>query len=187
MKKKIVYGIYILSLLTIGITQKMFFSKKDKEVRVETVLETKKWEKEGIKKYTSDKKLDINKADYELLRHRKISTIATKKILDYREKIGTVEELERLIFLKGIGIKTVEKLKENFFVEKNVSGKFKRVNINSVKVEFLGVMGLDKKTIKKLLKLRERGIKIYSNVELIDMMSGGEYEMIRGRIKYDDY
>ncbi len=58
--------------------------------------------------------VDINKADAkELATLKGIGEVKSKKIVDFRESEGCFESVDDLLKVKGIGVKTLEKNREN--------------------------------------------------------------------------
>ena len=63
--------------------------------------------------------VDVNKADAkELATLKGIGVVKSKKIVDFRESEGCFKSVDDLAKVKGIGVKTLEKNRENITLSK---------------------------------------------------------------------
>lgn len=83
-----------------------------------TKVETKNFRQNRSKEdLYQDFKIDINKATIdELIRLPKVGPVLAKRIIEYRDKIGGFRNINQLINVKGVGNKTLERLKPFIFV-----------------------------------------------------------------------
>ena len=63
-------------------------------------------------------KTNINTADFdELCKLKGIGNVTAQRIIDYREKYGAFTAIEDLLFITGIGEKTLEQFKDSICIE----------------------------------------------------------------------
>lgn len=127
--------------------------------------------------------LDINSVHKKDFLERNINLKLAEKIIEYRDFTGVIEDMSELGRIKGIGKKTLEKLKLNFRVEERQARKNK-ININSAEEKYLRWYGFEKKEIKKIVDYRKKNRFIYSNIELMDLIGNDRYNKIGMNIKY---
>lgn len=102
--------------------------------------------------------------------------------------MGYIENLDDLIVIKGIGVKTLMKIKERFYIDlKSNDYMKKRLNINSIEEKELLWLKLSKREISKLFKWKKQNGEIYSNLDLISILGKSRYESIKDRVFYSTY
>lgn len=125
-------------------------------------------------------KIDINKSNLiDLEKH--LNNKLANAIIEYRSKNGVIKNIDNLIKIGGVGYKTVEKLKENFYVEE--SFKSKSVYING-EVKELYNLPIKKRKINKIIKYRKDNGSIYDMETLISIIGKKDYYLIRDSIVY---
>lgn len=147
-------------------------------------------EKKVIYTYSSDKelrnedKVDINTASLKELLEVGISSRFAEMILDYRNFVGRIDKMEDLERIKGIGRKTVAKFKKNLKVEKNSGPSLKKFNINEISEKEMSYLGFTKKEIKKITTFRKEKGGIYSNIEMMDLLTSKRYKKFEEQLRY---
>jgi competence protein ComEA len=170
-------------ILIVGISSFVYHREKSKKVSLK--IEKIKLEKT----YTRDtkplekEKLNVNNATLEDYLKFNVSLGIAKKIYEYKNIVGRIENLKELDRISGIGEKTVKKLSEVLVVGNG--GSPKKLKINKATEKELTYFGLSKKEIKKIKNYkRENGI-IYSNVELMEILGEKRYREYEERIDYN--
>lgn len=181
MRNRLIYSVFILIILGIGIylkntEKKNIVEDKRQDIKFELI----DWEEENI----YDRKIiDINLATEKDFIDMEIRKIAIEKIFQYKNLVGGIDDIENLIYLKGVGEKTLEKLEDNFFVEKE-DLVFKKVEINKVNSEILLVIGIEKKELRKIEKYKEENGKIYSSLDILNLLGENRYNIYKDRFVY---
>lgn len=127
---------------------------------------------------------DINKSTVKEIAKKGLSLKLAKEVVAYREYTGVIENLDELERIKGIGAKTVEKLKDKFCVAQEEKKRKNKLNINNADEKKLMWYGFDKKEIKKVEEFRKKNGRFYSNVELLDLLGREKYSEISKNIIY---
>lgn len=143
-----------------------------------------KIEKKKFKEKTYSNLNDLNKCSIEEMRERGITKATAEKIERYRNIIGKIEKFEDLLFIKGIGKKTLEKIEKNFILGE---GNFNKININNVDEEILTWLKFDKKDLKKIKDWKAKNKYIYSNLDLIEIIGEERYSKLKDRLVYSNY
>jgi len=130
-----------------------------------------------------EKKLNINDAELEDYLKAGISLSIAKKIFEYKEIIGRVNNLEDLSRISGIGEKSVEKLSKSIVV--GDGGTLNKLKINSVPTKILKYYGFTKKEIKKIEAYIEKNGVIYSNIEMMEILGKKRYRMYENILEYN--
>ncbi len=133
----------------------------------------------------SSGKLDINKATLEEMLQSGVAASYTKHIIDFRETKGSIEKIDELVRVSGIGEKTVEKLKEDFYVDE--IPETNPLYINTVDDKTLIYYGFSKKEVKEIREYIESKERISNNLELKKIIPTNKYEKYKDIIKYNMY
>ncbi len=131
-----------------------------------------------------EKSLDINYSSVKEFMNAGLSIKIAKEVEEYIEFTGKVEDLEELVRIKGIGIKTVDKLRGKFYIDKK-KGKKIKLDINSATEKNLVWYGFSNKEIIKIMKFRKDNGKVYSNVELMGIIGEERYDILGKDISYN--
>ena len=146
--------------------------------------------------------ININNADVEnLMKLPGIGQVKAKAIIDYRGNIGEFKSLKELTEVKGIGIKTLEKILPYLEMVgdsteiiasidsddlKEVSGK---ININTASLsELISLPGIGEKRAQKIISYREK-IGSFKDTEDIKKVKGigeGIYTKIKDMIEISE-
>jgi len=170
-----------LSLLFISYT---IYEKKQEEklferrriVNNELVIETFTPDDEIIK-------TDINSATIKEFLDKKVTLNLAHRIVEYRDVVGGVANMDELLKVKGVGESTLGKLKKNFEVRsKNRSRK--KIKINRASKRDLIFFNFSKEEVSKILKWRSEKGEIYSNIDLKKILGEQRYEEVRDDIDY---
>ncbi|MGB6128742.1 MAG: helix-hairpin-helix domain-containing protein [Psychrilyobacter sp.] len=129
------------------------------------------------------KKLNVNNAEIENYLKVGITLSIAKKIFEYKEIVGRVENLKDLSRIAGIGDKTVEKLSKK--IEIRDGGNLNELKINSASTKMLKYYGLTKKEIKKIEIYKEKNDVIYSNIEMMKILGEERYRIYEDIITYN--
>ncbi len=178
MKMKVKY--VILIVLTSIILVIYYFGKErveENKVADYEITFLEKVEREG-------KILDINNSEVKDFINEGLNIKVAKEVKAYIEFTGKVEKIDELIRIKGIGEKTVEKLKTKFFID-DTRGKKKKLDINNATEKNLLWYGFSTKEIKKILDFKREKGKIFSNVELITIIGEERYNILGKDISYN--
>jgi len=128
-------------------------------------------------------KLNINYAELEDYLKAGITLSIAKKIFEYKEIVGRVDNLKDLSRIAGIGDKTVEKLSKN--IEVRDGGTLNKLKINSASTKILKYYGFTKKEIKKIEVYKEKNDVIYSNIEMMDILGEERYRIYENILEYN--
>jgi competence protein ComEA len=183
MNKNKQFAIFVLILFLIGIAA----IKAGKSKKTENSIK-----KINIKKIESPKvvekgKIEVNQADIRELVSVGISLKISEKIVNYREKTGCIINIEEIDCLSGIGVKTMEKIRERLYVDTTLKLRKNILNINKVSEEELIWLGLTKKESKNIIKWKNSNGDINSNLDLIDIIGDVRYRDIKDRVVYQNY
>ena len=108
-------------ILTIFLTTALFWAFV--QLAAPLSLTVKIWQPPLVKTFNSLEPIDLNTATYEqLLALPDIGPVLAQRILDYRQEHGSFKTIDELDNIKGIGPKTLEKLKPYLRVS-NVGAK----------------------------------------------------------------
>ncbi len=130
-----------------------------------------------------NKKLNKNDAELEDYIKAGISLSIAKKIFEYKEIVGKVDNLKDLSRISGIGDKSVEKLAKN--IEVRGGGTLNKLKINSASTKVLKYYGFSKKEIKKIETYIEKNDVIYSNLEMMEILGEGRYREYENILEYN--
>jgi len=128
-------------------------------------------------------KLNINHAELEDYLKVGITLSIAKKIFEYKEIVGSVDNLKDLSRIAGIGDKTVEKLSKN--IEVRDGGTLNKLKINSASTKILKYYGFTKKEIKKIEIYKEKNDVIYSNIEMMEILGEERYRVYEDILEYN--
>lgn len=187
MNKNSQYTLYVVLLILVGFFGMKYLKQDSEESELIVKIEKLKMDSHTIEMNKCDK-IDINKAEKKDFIIKKVSKRRTNNIIEFRKFWGRIEDMDDLTFIKGIGVKTLEKLKEDFYVDEMNLNKVRgiSININKVKEKELIWLGLDKKELEKLKKWKsEKGI-IFSNLDLMKIIKSKTYEKIKNKVIYMD-
>lgn len=164
-------------MLTLGVITSNSFGEDEKQL-FNIITSSNQLEEKDLK-------LDINTATKEKMNAYGISQGYINKIIDYREKTGGFEKLEELKRIKGIGDATFLKLSKSFKIKEKIEKN--PIYINEANDELLKYYGFTKKEIKALRGYIEKNEKIYSNLELMELLSKSRYEKYKNLIRYQRF
>jgi competence protein ComEA len=188
--KKTIFTIIILALILVIVIvlvigfQKISLNKKE------------------LQKSTVFTKININNADIEnLMKLPGIGQVKAKAIIDYRENVGEFKSLKQLTEVKGIGVKTLDKIlpyletigDSTEIIAPTDSGNLKevseKININTASLsELISLPGIGEKKAQKIIEYREK-ISSFKNTEDIMKVKGigeGIYTKIKDIIEISD-
>ncbi|OQY09597.1 MAG: hypothetical protein B6I28_02730 [Fusobacteriia bacterium 4572_132] len=187
MNKNTQYIVYVFLLILVGFFGMKYFKQDSEKSELIVKIEKLKMDSDTIEMNKCNK-IDINRAEKKDFFIKKVSEKRTENIIEFRKFWGKIENMDDLTFIKGIGAKTVEKLKEDFYVDETNSNEVVGVliNINKVKDNELVWLGLDKKELENFKKWKnEKGI-VFSNLDLMKIIKSKTYEKIKNKIVYMD-
>lgn len=165
--------IIIVILTTSFIYNKVRPEKKNVKLKKEIIFSS----------IDKNKKLNINDSELEDYLKAGISLSIAKKIFEYRKILGRVGRLEDLSRIDGIGKKSVEKLSKT--IESGDGGTLNRLKINSASAKVLKYYGFAKKEIKKIELYIEKNGVIYSNIEMMKILSEERYREYEDILEYN--
>lgn len=184
MNKNKQFAIFIVILCLIGIAAiKSGFTSKKSENKI-SKINIKKIESPKIKEKG---KIEINKANVKDMVSMGISLKISEDIVNYREKTGCIKDIEEIDSIKGIGAKTMNKIRDRLYVDKTLDLKKKTVNINKISEEELIWLGLTKSESKEIMKWKKNNGDINSNLDLINIIGDVRYRDIQEKIVYQNY
>ena len=128
--------------------------------------------------------LDINLASADELKEAGISKTVAEKIVEYRDITGTITEFSELRRVKGIGEKSLEKIKKVLTLDEENIGQKNKININEATEEELLFFGFTKKELQNIEKWKNLKGDIFSNIDLIRIVGERRYEKLKNDIKY---
>ena len=153
------------------------------EVRIEE-LEFKQFEKPDL-----ENRFNLNTMTFEEMVSRGLTERRARGIIEYRDIVGIIKNIDELQAVSGIGEKTVELLKENYMVSdegiKNISQA--RVNVNSGNSNRLAMAGFTNAEIRKIERWREENGDLFSNIDLIEVVGNDRYNEVSSRVKFDEF
>ncbi|QXW65176.1 helix-hairpin-helix domain-containing protein [Streptobacillus moniliformis] len=127
-----------------------------------------------------EKKLDINTASFDDIVYSGLSSKLGYKIIEYRDFVGYIDNLENLVRIRGINKNNIDKLRKNFYVEEISDKKYMKYNINDLDESSLYTLGFSKKEIKSIIDIRNFK-KIRSELDLKDKVN---MEIINKHIRF---
>lgn len=113
----------------------------------------------------ADKLFDINTVGYEDIVGSGISSKEAYKILEYRDFVGYIDNVDYLIRARGINKGNIDRIKKNFYVEETEEKEYVKHNINALDEDGLYMLGFSKQDVKTILDLRNSG-EIKSDLDL---------------------
>ncbi|MCK5780639.1 MAG: helix-hairpin-helix domain-containing protein [Psychrilyobacter sp.] len=131
------------------------------------------------------KKLNINTAVLEDYLKVGITLSIAKKVYNYRELVGRIDNLEELERLDGIGSKTITKLSKN--LEIGEGGVVRKIKINTLTPKGLKYRGFTKKEVTKILKFKKENEVIYSNIDMMKILSEKRYQEYEDILNYNSH
>ena len=186
---KVNYIIFLVFLLIVG--NYLRLKVEENIIPKIEINEEVEDQKEGAEKFNNiEGRKDINQVTYEELIKLWFTKKQAEKIVEFRKFIGAVEDLEDLRRIPRFGDTGINKAKKTLYVNKNqfdesVNKNNTKYNINLITEEEMKLLGLTKKEIKAIEKLRETG-EIRSNIDLEQILSEKRYEEIENNIRFMD-
>ncbi|RRD38266.1 helix-hairpin-helix domain-containing protein [Leptotrichia sp. OH3620_COT-345] len=191
--KKIVVFIVLLIL---GNFLRLFIEERnipDIEINEEVVYRKDEAVKENNLTKVAEK-FDVNDVEYEQLLKMGFSKAKADKLIEFREKIGIISDIQELKNIPRFGETGLKQAEKYLFVDsekiKNPEKNYKernyiKYNINNSNEEKLKIIGFTKKEIKKLLLEIKKG-NIRSNIELEKIIGTERYEELEKKIKFSE-
>lgn len=190
---KIKYMIIFIILLILGNFARLYL--EDKTMVSVEINEEISYKKEEAKKENDltyqGKKYDINNVEYETLLKLGFNKSKATKIIEFRETVGIIKNIEDLKNISKFGESSYKQSKKIFIVDiekiknplNNYGREFKRFNINKLNEEKLKLLGFSKKEIKKIIsKIEETPIR--SNLDLEEIIGEKRYIEVEKYIKF---
>ncbi len=181
--------VFLIFLIVAGVIGIRFFNLEkdsDEEIKIKIKkIESRDIKADDEKTEKIDERIDINKAEISDFKRFKISEGIAAKIVRQRKRIGFISDIDNLDNINGVGVKTLEKLKENFYVAGN--DKFQSINkidINKGTDEELKFIGFNKQDLKKLKEWKKKNGDVFSNIDLMKIIGESKYEKVEKYIRY---
>lgn len=193
---KIKYLIIFVMLLILGNFLRLFVEDRNVpkiEIREEVSYKKDKAKKENDLSGTNTK-YDVNSVTYEELLKLNFGKSKAQKIIEFRDEMGIIFEMDELKGIPKFGENGLKLAKKYLYVDseklKNVEenykkSSFKKYNITKADEEELKKIGFTKKEIKKILPEIENK-NIHSNIDLERLVGNSRYLELEKRIKFLD-
>lgn len=199
MSKSMQSALLILFIILAGIVGIKYFVKKSERKKTNNVkiyenppekeeINTADFEN-GEEKAKDISRFDINNATIEEMRGMGLTAGTAQNIIAFREKYGCIRTFEDIDNIKGVGAKTLEKIKEKFYIdaEKIKSIPYVKININEENNrDVLLVLGFTKKECDLIDKWKQSNGSIFSNVDLLKIIGDKRYGEMNDKIKYSN-
>lgn len=128
-------------------------------------------------------KIDINTAKRGDFLAAGIAARYTDGILEYRDLVGSFEDLSELKRIKGIGEATCRKLSKKIEIRNK---KLRNpLYVNRADAKILKYYGFSKKEIIKIEKYRSQKGRIVSNLEIKRLIQKRNYEKYKDLFRYE--
>ena len=181
--KKINHKILMPIMFSLVMLAVYFINREEKtEPRKKELKFNERVEEKEVKEEVEG--LDVNLADFDELREVGISKSIAEKILEYREITGTITDFAELKRVKGIGEKSLDKIKKVLVINEENVGKKNKISINEATEEELLFFGFTKKEFQNIEKWKNTKGDIFSNIDLIGIIGEKRYEKLKNDIKY---
>lgn len=193
---KIKYLIIFVMLLILGNFLRLFV--EDRNVPKIEISEEVSYKKDKAKKENdlsgTNTKYDVNSVTYEELLKLNFAKSKAQKIIEFRDEMGIIFEMDELKGISKFGESGLKLAKKYLYVDseklKNVEenykkSSFKKYNITKADEEELKKIGFTKKEIKKILPEIENK-NIHSNIDLERLVGNSRYLELEKRIKFLD-
>lgn len=193
---KIKYLIIFVMLLILGNFLRLFV--EDRNVPKIEISEEVSYKKDKAKKENdlsgTNTKYDVNSVTYEELLKLNFGKSKAQKIIEFRDEMGIIFEMDELKGILKFGESGLKLAKKYLYVDseklKNVEenykkSSFKKYNITKADEEELKKIGFTKKEIKKILPEIENK-NIHSNIDLERLVGNSRYLELEKRIKFLD-
>ncbi len=193
---KIKYLIIFVMLLILGNFLRLFV--EDRNVPKIEISEEVSYKKDKAKKENdlsgTNTKYDVNNVTYEELLKLNFGKSKAQKIIEFRDEMGIIFEMDELKGIPKFGESGLKLAKKYLYVDskklKNVEenykkSSFKKYNITKSDEEELKKIGFTKKEIKKILPEIENK-NIHSNIDLERLVGNSRYLELEKRIKFLD-
>lgn len=169
----------------------VYFLNRDIKEKTEPVSRKLKFnkrveftEKNEVVNETMEKENDINTLTKAQMVSLGLTEAISEKIVEYKKKTGTVREFDELTRVKGIGEKTLLKIKRILSLNEKYIGKKNKLSINNATNNELQLYGFTKKEIHSLEKWKNDKGVIFSNLDLIKIIGERRYDEIKDDISY---
>ena len=181
--KKINHKILMPIIFCLVMIAVYFLNRENKEEPVKRELKfNERVEEKEMKEEVEG--LDINLASADELKEAGISKTIAEKIVEYRDITGTITDFSELRRVKGIGEKSLEKIKKVLTLDEENIGQKNKININEATEEELLFFGFTKKELQNIEKWKNLKGDIFSNIDLIRIVGERRYEKLKNDIKY---
>lgn len=181
--KKINHKILMPIIFCLVMVTVYFLNRENKEEPVKKELKfNERVEEKDIKEQVEG--LDINLASADEMKEAGISKTIAEKIVEYRDITGTITDFSELRRVKGIGEKSLEKIKKVLTLDEENIGQKNKININEATEDELLFFGFTKKELQNIEKWKNLKGDIFSNIDLIRIVGEKRYEKLKNDIKY---
>lgn len=184
--KKYVYILGIIVVILFNVF-KLYFYEDDtvfnEDIKINEEVEVLEYNNTKSKKVKLNEKKDINNVNYIDLIEIGISDKMSNEILNYIEFKGTIENFNEFKKISRFSNSNIEKLKNNFVINKGVLS-IKKHNINELSEKELIYLGISKKEREKILEYTKKN-KITDRKTLYKLINEKTIERIENQIKFN--
>lgn len=192
---KIKYILIFIILLIVGNFLRLFVETSNIpkiDIKEEISYNKEKAKKESDLSQT-DKKFDVNNVEFDELLKLGFSKTKSEKLIEFREKVGIIQNLDDLKNVKKFGESGLKQAKKYLFVDdekiknpnESYGRNFEKFNINELDEDELKMIGFTKKEIKQILvEIKKDGIR--SNLDLEKIIGVERYSEFENKIKFSE-
>lgn len=192
---KVKYILIFIILLIVGNFLRLFVETSNIpkiDIKEEISYNKEKAKKESDLSQT-DKKFDVNNVEFDELLKLGFSKTKSEKLIEFREKVGIIQNLDDLKNVKKFGESGLKQAKKYLFVDdekiknpnESYGRNFEKFNINELDEDELKMIGFTKKEIKQILvEIKKDGIR--SNLDLEKIIGVERYSEFENKIKFSE-
>lgn len=192
---KVKYILIFIILLIVGNFLRLFVETSNIpkiDIKEEISYNKEKAKKESDLSQT-DKKFDVNNVEFDELLKLGFSKTKSEKLIEFREKVGIIQNLDDLKNVKKFGESGLKQAKKYLFVDdekiknpnESYGRNFEKFNINELDEDELKMIGFTKKEIKQILvEIKKDGIR--SNLDLEKIIGVERYSKFENKIKFSE-